>query len=106
MAKITLEMLKTIVESTKVSIEMKKQLFNYGYFYSEDSRHELSKQANESKMKLQALLEQAIAAGNEESSCQVLKCPCSAYDMSFQIIVRNGEETVFSGEIRIPDWYR
>ncbi len=105
MAKITLDMLKTIVESTIGSIEMRKESLGY-MLYSEEFRRELSEQADESKTKLQALLKQAIAAGNAESSCKVLKCPCSAYDMSFQIIVRNGEETVFSGEIRIPDWYR
>lgn len=105
MAKITLDMLKTIVESTIGSIEMRKELLGY-MLCSEEFRRELSEQADESKIKLQALLKQAIAAGNAESSCKVLKCPCSAYDMSFQIIVRNGEETMFSGEIRIPNWYR
>lgn len=65
MAKITLNMLETIVESTISSIEMRKEMLGY-MLCSEEFRRELSEQADESKTKLQSLLKPVAYAVRDD----------------------------------------
>lgn len=108
MAKIKLDDLKVVVNSKIGKIWFQSEMALY-WCYEPECREwiPLANKYAKATRDLRKLLEDAIAASNENSSFEFLKWPCSAYDEAFQISVDNEkEETVFCGHVRIPDVYR